>query len=92
MTATPGPPVISPAVFTSIISSSLAELGRPTFLTLTCGDAMKNLMKYMKSGINDAQINTGLARRKPEKKIVVNPVKSRLFSFAIEANKDHLGW
>jgi len=48
-------------------------------------------MKYMKSGINEAQINIELARRKPEKKIMVNPVKSRLVSFAIMVKKDHLG-
>lgn len=53
---------------------------------------MKALIKYMKSGINEAQINMELARRKPEKKIMVNPVRSRLVSFAIKVKKTHLGW
>lgn len=53
---------------------------------------MKVFMKYMKSGINEAQISMELARRKPEKKIMVNPVKSRLVSFVIKGKKDHLGW
>jgi hypothetical protein len=48
-------------------------------------------MKYIKSGINEAQINMELARRKPEKKIMVKPVKSRLVSFTVKLKKDHLG-
>jgi len=46
-------------------------------------------MKYMKSGINEAQIIMELARRKPEKKTVANPAKSRLDSFEVRSNKNH---
>jgi hypothetical protein len=47
-------------------------------------------MKYMKSGINEAQIKMELARRKPEKKIRVNPAKNRLDSFEVKFKKNHL--
>jgi hypothetical protein len=47
-------------------------------------------MKYMKSGINEAQIKMELARRKPEKKTVANPAKSRLDSLEVKFNKNHL--
>lgn len=90
MTTAPGPPVILPAIFASTISPSLAELGRSDFLTCTSGEATKTPTKYMKSGINDAQIKMELARRKPEKKIVVNPAKSRLDSFEVKFKKNHL--
>lgn len=91
MTTAPRPPIILPAIFTSITSPSLAERGRPIFLLCTLGEAMNTPMRHMKRGINDAQINRGLAKKKPEKKIMVNAVKSRLVSFAIAVKKDHLG-
>ncbi len=87
MTTAPGPPVILPAIFTGMISPTVTELGRSTFSIRTSGGAVKALMKNMKSGMNEAQINTLFARRKPGKNIVVNPVKSRLVSFEIQVNK-----
>jgi hypothetical protein len=44
----------------------------------------------MKTGMNEAQIRKELARKKPEKKRIVKPVRSRLLSSGIHVKKDHL--
>jgi hypothetical protein len=51
---------------------------------------MKSPIKYMKIGMNEAQIRKELARKKPEKKRMVKPVRSKLFSSGTQVKKDHL--
>ena len=45
--------------------------------------------RYIKRGANEAHISIGLARRKPEKKITANVVKSKFISCVIKVKRDY---